>query len=144
MTLGARLARTRIVGEIRFALLGGLAGIAAGLAAGTLTAITAPRPVEVDPWVGFVATVARGVGLGWWGGLLWSIALAVLARRGSPPPPVAALGRAVWVTAAAVALAALAAHLLGQPPGRGVLAGVIVGSLAARFLLARASDGPQP
>lgn len=144
MTLGARLARTRIVGEIRFALLGGLAGIAAGLAAGTLAAITTPHPVEVDPWVAMVATVARGVGLGWWGGLLWSIALAVLARRASPPPPVAVLGRAAWVTAAAVVLGALAAHLLGQPPGRGVLGGVMVGSLAARLLLARAGKGPQP
>lgn len=144
MSLGARLARTRIVSEIRFVLAGGLIGAAVGLALGLLAGLTAQRPIEVDPWVAFVATTARGIGLGWWGGLLWSTALAILARRLAPPPPVAALAPGAWVAAATVVLGVFVAHLLGQPMARGVLAGALIGSVAARLMLARAGASPQP
>ncbi len=144
MSLGARLARTRIVSEIKFALAGALIGAAAGSVPGLLAAIAAPPPVKTEPWVAAIVAITRGIGFGWWGGLLWSIALAVLARRACPPPPVAVLLRSARVAAAAVALGALLAHVLSQPMGRGVLGGVMVGSLAARFFLARAGTSSQP
>lgn len=144
MSLGARLARTRIVSEVKFALGGALIGAAAGSVPGLLAAIAAPPPTKMEPWVAAVIATARGIGFGWWGGLLWSIALAILARRASPPPPVAMLLRSAWVAATATVLGALLAHVLSQPLVRGVLGGVIVGSLAAGCLLARARTSSQP
>ena len=138
MNLLARLPRARVAAEVRFVLGGALAGAAAGLIVGLLGE-AAPRLAGSDPLVVLIVAAARGVGLGWWSGLVWSTAFAVLARRTTPAAPVAALPRAAWVAATAVALGSLAAHLGEIPVAWGAIGGVLVGSLAARLVLARAS-----
>lgn len=138
MNLLARLGRARVAAEVRFVLGGALAGAAAGLIAGLLGE-AAPRLAGGDPVVVLIVSAARGVGLGWWSGLAWSTAFAALARRTTPAAPVAALPRTAWVAATAVALGSLAAHLGGMPVAWGAIGGVLVGTAAARLVLARAT-----
>lgn len=138
MSVLARLGQARIAAEIRFVLGGALAGAAAGLLPGLLSGEPTPHLADGDPVVALIASTARGIGIGWWAGLVWSVAFAVLARGTTPPAPIGALSRAAWVAASAVVLGALAAHLLGEPLARGVIGGVIAGTIAARLVLARA------
>ncbi len=137
MNLLARLGQARIAAEIRFVLGGALAGAAAGLVPGLLSD-QAPRLAGGDPVVGLIVNTARGVGIGWWSGLVWSVVLAVHARNMTPPAPVAALSRAAWMAAAAVVLGTLTAHLMDAGVSRGVIGGVVGGTIAARLVLASA------
>ncbi len=138
MNLLARLGQTRVAAELRFVLGGALAGAAAGLLPGLLSE-PPPRMPGNDPVLALIVNTARGVGIGWWGGLAWSLLFTFHARRTTPPAPVAALTRAAWVAATAVVLGTLAAHLLNAGVVRGVLGGVVGGTIAARFVVARCS-----
>jgi len=109
-----------------------LAGATAGLPVGVLTG------VKGESLFTLVVSTSHAVGLGWWGGLVWSALFAVHARRTSPPAPVAALPHGAWVAAAAVVLGTLTAHLLNVGVARGVIGGVLAGTIAAHLLLARA------
>jgi hypothetical protein len=143
MSLLARLGQGRIVGEVRFALGGALAGATAGLVIGFLSPTAHPL-VEGGSLFTLVVSTSRGVGLGWWGGLAWSVLFAVHARRTSPPPPVSALPRGAWVAAAVVVLGTLTAHLLDAGVSRGVIGGVLGGTIAARLVVARTGRAPTP
>ncbi len=132
MSLWARLRQGRLAAEVRFVLGGALAGATAGLPVGVLTG------VKGESLFTLVVSTSHAVGLGWWGGLVWSLLLAVSARRTTPPVPVAALPRAAWVAAVAVVLGTLLAHLLEAGVVHGVIAGVVGGTIGAHLLLARA------
>lgn len=144
MNLLARLGQARIAAEIRFVLGGALAGAGAGLLPGLLSGGSATHLAGGDPVVALIVGTARGIGTGWWVGLLWSVVFAVLARNMTPPAPVAALSRAAWVAAATVVLGCVVGHLLGEPVARGVLGGVLAGTFVARLVLIRAGKTPAP
>lgn len=143
MSVFARLARTRLAAEIRFVLGGALAGAAAGTGVGLLRSGEVFFFSHLDPLFPPFVVIAQSVAVGWWGGLLWSVALAVLARRMDPRPPAATLAPAAWVAAAAVVLVALAARLGGAPLPYGAIAGALLGTLLARRILARATTASQ-
>jgi len=130
--------RPRILAEIRFvvgaALIGALAGV-------VLAAVALPPD---DPGVPTAPTVSRwlhatapAVGFGWWGALIWSVALAAHARRYEPPVATTLLSQAAWIAAGLTVAGGAAGRLFGVRPGWGVLAGVVLGSLAARAWVAR-------
>jgi hypothetical protein len=130
--------RPRIIAEIRFVVGAALIGALAG----ALTAAVALPPD--DPGVPTAPTVSRwlhatapAIAFGWWGGLIWSVALAAHARRYPPAVTVTRLGQAAWIAAALTVLGGAGAHLFGVRAGWGVLAGIVLGSLAARTWVAR-------
>jgi hypothetical protein len=130
--------RPRIVAEIRFVVGAALIGALAGA---LLAAVALPPD---DPGVPTAPTVSRwlhatapAIGFGWWGGLIWSVALAAHARRYQGTATVSRLGQAAWITAALTVLGGAGARLVGVRAGWGVLAGVVFGSLVARAWVAR-------
>jgi hypothetical protein len=130
--------RPRILAEVRFVVGAALIGALAG----ALVAAAALPPD--DPGVATAPTVSRwlhatapAIGFGWWGGLIWSVALAAHARRYQPAVTVSRLDQAAWITAGLTVLGGAGARLLGVRAGWGVLAGVVLGSLAARTWVAR-------
>jgi len=130
--------RPRILDEIRFvvgaALIGALAGALVAAVALPPDDPGVPTAPSVSRWL---HATAPAVGFGWWGGLIWSVALAAHARRYEPAPTIARLARAAWIAAGITVAGGTAARLLGQKPGWGVLAGIVLGSLAARLWVAR-------
>ncbi len=130
--------RPRLLAEVRFAF--GAALVMA--AAGTAVAFGMP-PVRLlpsdHPAVRAFVQAAVGFGLGWWGGLFWGTALVFYARRFRPLPPVASLMPATWLACVLLAAAALAARELGGSVIVSILAGVLVGTAAARLLVSRAA-----
>jgi hypothetical protein len=130
--------RPRIVAEIRFVVGAALIGALAGA---LLAAVALPPD---DPGVPTAPTVSRwlhatapAVGFGWWGGLIWSVALAAHARRYESAVTVLRLGQAAWIAAGLTVLGGTGARLFSVRAGWGVLAGVVLGSLAARVWVAR-------
>ena len=126
--------RPRLASEVNFALG---AAVVMGLA-GAVVAIGTP-PLRPSPWaspaVRWFLHAAIGFGLGWWGGLMWSIGLAFHARRFQPPPPLDALMRATWLAAALFAALTLAAHDLGASAFLSICAGAVACTLAARAVV---------
>jgi hypothetical protein len=137
------LGRPRVLSEVSFAL--GAAVVMGG--AGALVALATP-PLRPVPWasppVRLLLHAAVGFGLGWWGGLMWSIGLAFHARRFQPPPPLAALMRATWLAAALFAATTLAAHTLGASALLSIGGGVVTCTLAARAIVTNAARRQQP
>jgi hypothetical protein len=135
-----RLRRSRLLAEVRFVITGALVGAGAGLATSLLASTRlAPGAAALDRYTAAVS----GLGFGWWGGLLFSVALAVTVRRWSSPPPVRSLFGAVSV-AAVVVVATVAIFLaLKLAPAAGVPVGVAAGAVAARLTL-RAAAVPVP
>ncbi len=130
--------RPRIVAEIRFVVGAALIGALAGA---LLAAVALPPD---DPGVPTAPAVSRwlhatapAVGFGWWGALIWSVALAAHARRYDPAVTVLRLDQAAWIAAGLTVAGGAGAHLLGVRAGWGVLAGVVLGSFAARLWVAR-------
>ena len=137
------LRRPRVLSEVSFALG---AAVVMG-AAGALVALMTP-PLRPFPWASspmrWFVQAAVGFGLGWWGGLIWSIGLAFHARRFQPPPPLATLMRATWLAAALFAATTLAAHAFGASALLSVGGGVIACTLAARAFVTNAARQQQP
>jgi hypothetical protein len=136
--MSAERRRPRIVAEIRFVVGAALIGALAGA---LLAAVALPPD---DPGVPTAPTVSRwlhatapAIGFGWWGGLIWSVALAAHARRYQGETTISRLGQAAWVAAGVTVLGGAGARLLGVRAGWGVLAGVVLGSLVARTWVAR-------
>jgi len=128
------LSRSRVLAEIRFVLSGALIGAAVGLVL-AIAALATPRP-EPAATAERVRAFATAIGLGWWGGLLFSFALALSARRYVPPPEVEALLPATSLAAAATVVVAVTAHLVAFSQTAGILAAVACGAVAARLFLA--------
>jgi uncharacterized membrane protein len=130
--------RPRLLDEAWFALGGAVAGAVAGL---IVEMLALPPPLEPAPGtprgMTWVLAVAPGLGIGWWAGLLWSALLAVAARRSRPVPPVKALLPAAVLAAVVTVICSAAARLAGLPVSWGILGGVVAGTLAARFRVAR-------
>jgi hypothetical protein len=135
MTLFKRpFRRPRLFGEVSFAL--GAAMLMGG--AGAVVALVMP-PLRPFPWASpamrWFLHAAVGFGLGWWGGLIWSVGLAFHARRFERVPPLPALMRAAWLAAPLLAVIAVAAHALGASALLSIGVGVIACTLAARALV---------
>ena len=137
------LRRPRLASEVNYALG---AAVVMGVA-GSLVAIGTP-PLRPSPWtspaVQWFLHAGIGFGLGWWGGLMWSIGLVFHARRFQPPPPLAALMRATWLAAALFAAVALAAHDLGASPFLSICGGAVACTLAARAAVTSVARRQQP
>jgi len=135
--------RPRLVNEVSFALG---AAVVMGLA-GVVVAAWTP-PLRPFPWaappVRWFLHAAVGFGLGWWGGLMWSVGLIFHARRFQPPPPLPALMRATWLAAALFAALTLAVHTLGASAFLSVCGGAVACTLAARALVTNAARRQQP
>jgi hypothetical protein len=135
--------RPRVLGEVSFALG---AAVVMGVA-GTVVALATP-PLRPFPWASppmrWFLQAGIGFGLGWWGGLMWSIGLAFHARRFQPPPPLPALMRATWLAAALFAATTLAAHLLGASALLSIGGGAVACTLAARTAVTSAARRHQP
>jgi hypothetical protein len=144
MSLFARsLSRPRVLGEVSFAL--GAAVVMGG--AGALVALATP-PLRPFPWASpplrLFLQAGVGFGLGWWGGLIWSVGLAFHARRFAPPPPLPALMRATWLAAGLFAAVTLAVHLSGASALLAIGGGAVACTLAARALVTNAARRRQP
>jgi hypothetical protein len=138
-------ARPRLLAEVRFALAGALLGGAAGLA---LSLLLLP-PGRADfttapPGARWLLAVAPGFGFGWWGGMLWSVMLALDGRRRRPPSPTTALLPAAAAAAVVVVLAGAGARLAAVDLRWGILAGLAGGTFVARAMLARAGRRVEP
>jgi hypothetical protein len=135
--------RPRVLGEVSFAL--GAAVVMGG--AGVIVALATP-PLRPFPWASPVLRLflqaAVGFGLGWWGGLMWSIGLAFHARRFAPPPPLPTLMRATWLAAGLFAAITLAVHFSGASALLAIGGGVVACTLAARALVTNAARRQQP
>jgi hypothetical protein len=130
--------RPRILAEVRFVVGAALVGALVG----ALVAAVALPPD--DPGVPSAPTVSRwlhatapAIGFGWWGGLIWSVALAAHARRYGPAVTISRLDQSAWIAAGLTVLGGTGARILGLRAGWGVLAGVVLGSLVARTWVAR-------
>jgi hypothetical protein len=136
------LRRPRVLGEVSFAL--GAAVVMGG--AGTVVALATP-PLRPFPWASppmrLFLQAGIGFGLGWWGGLMWSVGLAFHARRFAPPPPLPALMRATWLAAALFAAITLAAHFSGASALLAIGGGVVACTLAARAVVTSAARRQQ-
>jgi len=137
------LRRPRVLSEVSFALGAAVVMGAAGAVVAVMTPPLRPFPWTSSPMRWFVQA-AVGFGLGWWGGLMWSIGLAFHARRFQPPPPLAALMRATWLAAVLFAAVTLAAHAFGASALLSVGGGVIACTLAARAVVTNAGRQQQP
>jgi hypothetical protein len=130
--------RPRILDEMRFvvgtALLGALAGALIAAVALPPEDPGVPTAPAVSRWL---HATAPAIGFGWWGALIWSVALAAHARRYQPPVTIARLARAAWIAAGTAVAGGACARLLGARVGWRVLGGVVLGSLAARLWVAR-------
>jgi hypothetical protein len=137
------LSRPRLVSEVSFALG---AAVVMGVA-GAVVAIGTP-PLRPFHWasapVRWFLHAAVGFGLGWWGGLMWSIGLAFHARRFQPPPPLPALMRSTWLAAGLFAAVTLAAYTLGATPFLSICGGAVACTLAARAVVTSAARRQQP
>jgi hypothetical protein len=130
--------RPRILDEIRFVVGAALIGALAGALVAAFALPPGDAGIPTAPFVSrWLHATAPAIGFGWWGALIWSVALAAHARRYQPPVTIARLARAAWLAAGLTVVGGLCARLLGQRPGWGVLAGIVIGSLVARFLAAR-------
>lgn len=137
MSLWQRLNTARIASEVRFVLGGGVAGAAAGTGVGLLAPGATIHLPAATPTVAWLLEGARGLGLGWWAGILWSVVLALAARRSATPAPVSALSTAAWATAGITVAGAALPHFVAIPFRWGVIGGLVVGTLAARVWLGR-------
>ena len=128
----------RLFGEVRFAL--GAALVMGG--AGAMVALATPplRALpEAHPALRWLLQAAIGFGLGWWGGLLWGVALAAHARRFRPAPPLPALMRAAWFAGALIAAGSLLAYSAGLSVLFSIGVGVVAATAAARVTVGRAA-----
>jgi hypothetical protein len=123
---------------VRLVLAGGVVGAATGLLLSGLAAWRLPPPVTA---LDRLLLVAAGLGLGYWGGLLFAVALAVAASRRSPAPAFARLERALVVAGLVLAGAAVTLTLSGVPAGAAVVSGVAASALAARLALPPRAGG---
>jgi len=137
------LRRPRVLSEVSFALGAAVVMGAAGAVVAVMTPPLRPFPWTSSPMRWFVQA-AVGFGLGWWGGLMWSIGLVFHARRFQPPPPLATLMRATWFAAALFAAFTVGAHACGASALLSLGGGVIVCTLAARALVTNAGRQQQP
>jgi hypothetical protein len=134
------LRRPRLVDEAWFALGGALAGAGAGLVVAALRVPPTPAtPAAALPLAAWYVALARGFGIGWWFGLLWSALFAVSARRATPPASVRLLLPAACVAAALVVAGAAVARVATLPPTPWMAGGLAAGTLLARRRLARAT-----
>ena len=136
------LRRPRVFSEVSFALGAAVIMGAAGAVVALMTPPLRPFPWTTPPMRSFVQ-VAVGFGLGWWGGLVWSVGLAFHARRFQPPPPLAALMRATWLAAVLFAAITLAVHALGASALLSLGGGAVVCTLAARAVVTSAGRQQQ-
>ena len=130
--------RPRLVSEVSFALGAALVMGFAGVVVAAWTPPLRPFPWAAPP-VRWFLHAAVGFGLGWWGGLMWSVGLIFHARRFQPPPPLPALMRATWLGAALFAALTLAVHTLGASAFLSVCGGAVACTLAARLLVTNAA-----
>jgi hypothetical protein len=132
------LRRPRLFAEVRFALGAALVWAAAG----TLLAFAMP-PLRLaagdSPAERLFVQGAVGFGLGWWGGLFWSVALAANARRFRPAPEPDALMTAVWLGAAIAAVGAVALRAGGASAVLAVGGGIVAATVGARVAVGRAA-----
>jgi hypothetical protein len=135
--------RTRMVGEVSFALGAAVVMGLAGVVVVTWTPPLRPFP-SASPPVRWFLHAAVGFGLGWWGGLMWSVGLIFHARRFQPPPPLPALMRATWLAAALFAALTVAVRTLGASAFLSVCGGAVACTLAARVLVTNAARRQQP
>lgn len=130
--LWERLRRSRLLGEVSVALHGAVVGALAGVVVAAMAALLfAPHDRPTDRF----ATAAAGLGYGWWGGLLVTVALAMAARRAVSPPSLGALTRAMNIAGAATVFAAAATLAAGVAASVAILIAVAAGVLAARLAL---------
>jgi hypothetical protein len=144
MTLFKRpFSRPRLFSEVSFAL--GAAVVMGG--AGAVVALVMP-PLRPFPWASsptrWFLHAAVGFGLGWWGGLIWSVGLVFHARRFERVPPLPALMRATWLAAPLLAVITITAYALGVSALLSIGAGVIACTLAARALVTSAVRRQEP
>ncbi len=130
--------RPRLASELSYALG---AAVVMGVAGAAVASVTPPlRPSPwASPLVRWFLDAGIGFGLGWWGGLVWSIGLAFHARRFQPPPPTSTLMRATWLAAALFAAITVAAHELGASGLVSVGGGAVGCTLAARAMVTGAA-----
>lgn len=131
--------RSRALAEARVVVGGALVGAGTGLAISIIVTTQTGAAAALDRY----AAVASGLGYGWWGGLLFSVALALTARHRSPVPAVGALLPAVAIAAGVLLAVAASFALFGLAPAAGVPLGVAAGAVAARLKL-RASTLAAP
>jgi hypothetical protein len=131
-----------VFSEVSFALGAAVIMGAAGAVVALMTPPLRPFPWTTPPMRSFVQ-VAVGFGLGWWGGLVWSVGLAFHARRFQPAPPLAALMRATWLAAVLFAAITLAVHALGASALLSLGGGAVVCTLAARAVVTSAGRQQQ-
>jgi hypothetical protein len=143
MSLWQRLSTARIASEVRFVLGGGVAGATAGTAVGLLAPEATIHLPAATPTLTWLLEGARGLGLGWWAGILWSVVLVFSARRSATPSPVAALATAAWVTAGTTVAGAALPHFVPIPFRWGVVGGLVVGTLTARACVGRGAATPR-
>ncbi len=130
------LRRPRLLDEARFVLGGALVGAAAGFAVAAL-ATTAPLTLTSErQLVHWFLSVAPGAGYGWWGGLLWSVLLALSGRSLEPQPAADSMIGPTFTAAGIIVGAVLVCRLGDLPPMWGLAAGFVAGTLAARRHLA--------
>jgi hypothetical protein len=128
-----------VISEISFVLGAAVITGAAGAVVALLTPSMRPLPPAADAIRPLLAA-GTGFGFGWWGGLVWAVALA-LHRHGYPtPPPVAAATRATWIAAGLFAAVTMIGFRLGASFVESCLAGVLVGTLAARIAIGAAAQ----
>ncbi len=135
--------RPRMLAEVRFAF--GAALIMAVAGAALAFGMPPIRLLPTDaPATRLFVQGSVGFGLGWWGGLFWSIALVFYARRIRPLPPLASLTIANWVAGAILAAASLALRAGGASVVLSVGTAIVVATVAARLVVARAAhrEGP--
>ncbi len=132
------LRRPRLFAEVRFALGAALVWAVAG----TLVAFAMP-PLRLaagdSPAERLFVQGAVGFGLGWWGGVFWSAALAATARRFRPAPEPNGLTKAAWLGAALAVVGTLALRAGGASAPLAVGAGVVAATVGARIAVGRAA-----
>ncbi len=123
---------------VRLVLAGGVVGAAAGALLSGLAAWRLAPPVTA---LDRLLVAASGLGLGYWGGLLFALALAVAASRRSPTAASARLERALVIAGLVLVAAAVALTIFGVPAGAAVAGGVAASALVARLSLPRQTGG---
>ena len=123
--------RPRFLAELTFVFAGALVMGAAGIVVAALAPPLRPMPSASVSLAWFVRC-AIGFGLGWWGGVLWCLLLALRARRLQPQPALSWLLRATWAGALMLAAGVGAGLALGLTFLPSFLVALVLATLAAR------------
>jgi hypothetical protein len=126
--------RPRFLAELTFVFAGALVMGAAGIVVAVVAPPLRPVPVVNAPFNWFMRG-AIGFGLGWWGGVIWCLLLALRARRHQPPPLLPWLLHATWVGALLLAVSITAGLALGLTFLPSFLAALMIATLAARWVV---------